>query len=156
MKFEGLHALALLEGIKGLIALALVSIVYLLAGQDLHEMVLERMRALSITEQSHYAQWLLMLADKVSQGRFPMFTALALLYASFRFVMAYGLWLQLRWTEWFAFVSGCLYIPFELYAIYQDPSKLTNWLILLFNLMVVSYLFWVLKRDKPPLSRQTI
>jgi len=148
MKFEGLHALALMEGVKGVMALMLVLLVYFLSGQDLHAMTLERMRALAISEQSHYAQWLLMLADKVSQGRFPMFTGLALLYASFRFVMAYGLWFHLRWTEWFAFVSGCLYIPFELYAIYQDVAKLSNWMILLFNLIVVSYLFWVLQRDK--------
>lgn len=156
MKFDGLHALALIEGFKGVIALLLVTGVYLLSGQDLHAIMLEKMQSWSISEQSHYAQWLLMLADKVSQGRVPMFTSLALLYASFRFVMAYGLWLQLRWTEWFAFVSGCLYIPFELYAIYQDVHKLSSWMILLFNLMVVSYLYWVLKRDKPSLSRQTI
>ncbi|WP_394179933.1 DUF2127 domain-containing protein [Marinomonas posidonica] len=156
MKFEGLHALALMEGIKGVIALTLVLLVYFLSGQDLHAIALERMRALAISEQSHYAQWLLMLADKVSQGRFPMFTSLALLYASLRFVMAYGLWFHLRWTEWFAFLSGCLYIPVELYAIYQDVAKLSNWMILLFNLIVVSYLFWVLQRDKSKPARHVV
>ncbi|BFM51410.1 DUF2127 domain-containing protein [Marinomonas sp. THO17] len=156
MKVEGLHALAVIEGIKGVIALVLVVIVHFLSGQDLHTLVLEKMQALDISKQNHYAQWVLMLADNISQGRIPMFTSLALLYASFRFVMAYGLWFHLRWTEWFAFVSGCLYIPFELYAIYQDVGKLSNWMILLFNLMVVSYLFWVLKRDRPKSSWQVI
>ncbi|MBU2236505.1 MAG: DUF2127 domain-containing protein, partial [Gammaproteobacteria bacterium] len=45
-------------------------------------------------------------------------------------------------------------IPFELYAIYQTPN-LVNFSVLLFNLMVVAYLYWVLKRGEKALLMTT-
>ncbi|AEF55222.1 DUF2127 domain-containing protein [Marinomonas posidonica] len=155
MKFEGLNALALMEGIKGVLALGLACLVNVVSGRNLHQLVLEQMTHWSISQQGHYVQWLIGMAESLSDKNLSMVTLVALLYASLRFVMAYGLWNRLRWTEWFAFISGCLYIPLELYAIYQD-SSLQNWLILIFNLLVVSYLFWVLKRDASPQGQSNI
>ncbi|MCZ7627423.1 MAG: DUF2127 domain-containing protein [Candidatus Methylomirabilis sp.] len=43
-------------------------------------------------------------------------------YASVRFVEAYGLWLERRWAEWFAAVSGGIYIPFEIYELLYGES----------------------------------
>ena len=82
---------------------------------------------------------------KLMQNNLILVVVIALMYASFRFVMAFGLWHRLRWTEWFAFISGSLYIPFEIYALYHQLNVI-NVSILLFNLAIVSYLYWVLRR----------
>lgn len=153
MKFEGLNAIALLEGIKGVLALFVVVSVNVLAGRDLHQLAEQMMAQWSISTTNHYVSLVLSLIDSVTHKSLVLVTSIALLYACFRFVMAYGLWHRLRWTEWFAFISGSLYIPFELYAIYQTPS-LIHVSILLFNLIVVMYLYWVLKRGAKS-SKQT-
>ncbi|MCW4629828.1 MULTISPECIES: DUF2127 domain-containing protein [Marinomonas] len=145
MKFEGLNAIALLEGIKGVLALFLVVSVNVLAGRDLHQLAEQLMAQWSISTTNHYVSLVLSMIESVTHKSLVLVTAIALLYACFRFVMAYGLWHRLRWTEWFAFISGSLYIPFELYALYQTPSFI-HVSILLFNLVVVMYLYWVLKR----------
>lgn len=153
MKFEGLNAIALLEGIKGVLALFVVVSVNVLAGRDLHQLAEQMMAQWSISTTNHYVSLVLSLIESVTHKSLVLVTSIALLYACFRFVMAYGLWHRLRWTEWFAFISGSLYIPFELYAIYQTPS-LIHVSILLFNLIVVMYLYWVLKRGAKS-SKQT-
>lgn len=145
MKFEGLNAIALLEGIKGVLALCIVTIVNVLAGRDFHHLAEQMMTHWPISTSNHYLSVFLHFIERVTHKNLLLVTLILLLYASFRFVMAYGLWHRLRWTEWFAFISGSLYIPFELYAIYQTPS-LVHFLLLLVNLVVVTYLYWVLKR----------
>ena len=145
MKFEGLNAIALFEGIKGVLALFVVVSVNVLAGRDLHQLAEQMMAKWSISTTNHYVSLVLSMIESVTHKSLVLVTAIALLYACFRFVMAYGLWHRLRWTEWFAFISGSLYIPFELYALYQTPSFI-HVSILLFNLVVVMYLYWVLKR----------
>jgi hypothetical protein len=40
-----------------------------------------------------------------------------LLYASIRFVEAYGLWHELAWSEWFGAISGSIYLPIEVYEL---------------------------------------
>ncbi len=145
MKFEGLNAIALLEGIKGVLALLVAIGVNALAGQDLYQLTEQVLRQWSLSPSHHYLALFLDLVGKLTRQSLTWVTLYAFLYASSRFVMAYGLWNKLRWTEWFAFVSGSLYIPFELYAIFQSPN-LVNFSILAFNLMVITYLYWVLKR----------
>jgi uncharacterized membrane protein (DUF2068 family) len=75
-----------------------------------------------------------------------VFVALAgLLYSAIRFVEAYSLWHSYRWTEWFALVSGAIYLPFELYEFITKTSVFSGALFLL-NLAIVAYLFYRLKK----------
>jgi uncharacterized membrane protein (DUF2068 family) len=50
---------------------------------------------------------------------------LAAAYGLVRFVEAYGLWRGRRWAEWFAAVSGGIYIPFELYELFKGVTGLS-------------------------------
>lgn len=146
MKFEALNAIALFEGAKGLLALLVAVGINVVAGQDLYQLAERLMQTWSLSTDNHYLGLLLRLIDTITHQSVTLITLIAILYASFRFIMAYGLWRKLRWTEWFAFISGSLYIPFELHAIYQNIS-IVSVSILLFNLLVIGYLYWVLKRD---------
>ena len=54
----------------------------------------------------------------------------------------YGLWRQRAWAEWLAIISGCIYIPFEVYKVVRRPNEL-HWAILGINILVVLYIAWV-------------
>lgn len=151
MKFEGLKAIAVIDGIKGILALCVALSVRVIAKQDLHQLADQVMKNWPISPNNYYVNLLLNFIEKLAQQDQMLVITFSLMYACFRFVIAYGLWHKLRWTEWFAFISGSLYIPFELYAIEQNPN-LVNFSILLFNLMVVAYLYWVLKRGEKALA----
>ncbi|OLC92083.1 MAG: hypothetical protein AUH86_19685 [Acidobacteria bacterium 13_1_40CM_4_58_4] len=60
----------------------------------------------------------------------------ALVYSAVRFTEAYGLWHQREWAQWFALLSGSLYLPGELYSLlhYSSPLK---WMILAINIGIV-------------------
>ena len=64
-------------------------------------------------------------------------------YTLVRFIEAYGLWHNLRWTQWFALVSGAIYLPFELYEMVHHFNLLSV-IVLLINLAIVLYMFRVL------------
>lgn len=151
MKFEGLKAIAVIDGVKGVLALCLALSVNAIAQQDLHQLAEQIMEDWPISPNNYYVTLLLTFIEKLTQQDPLLVISISLMYACFRFVIAYGLWHKLRWTEWFAFISGSLYIPFELYAIYQTPNLL-NFSVLLFNLAVVAYLYWVLKRSEKALA----
>ena len=145
MKYEGLHAIAVLEGVNGVLALLVAASVILLTGEDLHTIVQQDVNLGPLSFSIHHIRTVLLFVEKLMQNNLILVVVIALMYASFRFVMAFGLWHRLRWTEWFAFISGSLYIPFEIYALYHQLNVI-NVSILLFNLAIVSYLYWVLRR----------
>ena len=63
-------------------------------------------------------------------------------YSIVRFVEAYGLWRERTWAEWFALISGALYVPFEVYELVRRPT-LIHVAVLLINLAVVFYMLYL-------------
>jgi len=66
------------------------------------------------------------------------------------FVEAYGLWNELHWAEWFAVISGAVYVPFEVVAVIDHPHWI-RFAVLNGNLLVVFYILWILienRRDR--------
>ena len=60
-------------------------------------------------------------------------------YALIRFAEAYGLWHAKVWAEWFALISGCLYLPLEIFELLKH-ANLFKWSVLAINLIVVIYI----------------
>ena len=44
------------------------------------------------------------------------------MYSTARFVEAYGLWRRRSWAEWFAVISGGIYVPIELYELAESVT----------------------------------
>jgi uncharacterized membrane protein (DUF2068 family) len=65
----------------------------------------------------------------------------ALLYSSMRFIEAYGLWRIRAWAEWFAIVSGGVYLPVELYELIQRATAVKA-VVLIVNIAIVGYLIY--------------
>lgn len=145
MKFSGLKTIASLEALKGVAAVLVAIGIHVLEGVDLHAQVLSLMTSLHWNENGHYAQMLLHSVDGLTRSSFTLVTVVAIFYALVRFVESYGLWHEMRWTEWFAFLSGAVYLPFELYGIFKDPNLVTGG-VLVINLIVVGYMYTILKK----------
>jgi uncharacterized membrane protein (DUF2068 family) len=81
-------------------------------------------------------------ASRTSDARLKTLAGLAFLYSIVRFVEAYGLWHMRSWAEWFAIISGGIYIPLEVFEIAKHVSRLRV-LALLVNITIVAYLLYV-------------
>jgi len=140
----GLRTVALLEALKGVLALVFAYVLISLIRRDVDfedaaEHVLD---FLHIGLQHRIAQQFLDAADKMSDTRFITIIAFAAAYAAIRFAEGYGLWRQRAWAEWLAIISGSLYIPFEVYKLARRPNQL-HVVVLTVNVLVVLYIGWV-------------
>ncbi|HEY4960054.1 MAG TPA: DUF2127 domain-containing protein, partial [Terriglobales bacterium] len=88
------------------------------------------------------SQAFLNAADKMSDVNVMLIGGLAMAYAVLRFLEGYGLWKQRAWGEWLAIISGCVYIPFEVYKLVRHPNEF-HWAVLGINIIVVLYIAWV-------------
>jgi uncharacterized membrane protein (DUF2068 family) len=138
-----LRAVASLELAKGLVVLLLgfgaVSLVHKDAW-DVAEAVLRFLRV--NPDHHHYAQVFLNLADNVTDKKLWAMAAGATAYSIIRFIEAYGLWGARTWAEWFALISGALYVPFEAYELARRPTPV-HLAVLLINLAIVFYMLYL-------------
>lgn len=143
----GLHIVALFEGAKGTLVLlagfGLLSLIH----QDLHQAADELVRRFHMNPAHHYPKIFIDAATQVTDTRLWVLSASAVLYAAVRFVEAYGLWRRQPWAEWFAVLTGGMYIPLELYELLRGVSW-AKVVVLAVNSGVVGYLAYVLISSK--------
>lgn len=140
----GLRTVAVFEALKGALALAsaYVLIVMIQRDVDFEDAAEHILFSLHISPSHHWTQEFLHAANKISDLNLAMIGAIAITYAALRFAEGYGLWRQRAWAEWLAIVSGCAYLPFEIYKVIRRPNQL-HWAILGINILVVLYICWV-------------
>lgn len=138
----GLRAVASLELTKGLIVLLLGFGAVSLVHKDVWDVAEAVLKFLHVSPDRHYARVFLNLADNLTDARLWLLAAVAAAYSVLRFVEAYGLWLERAWAEWFALISGALYVPFEAYELVHRPS-LIRAAVLLMNLGIVLYMLYL-------------
>ena len=142
-RMAALRAVASLELAKGLVVLLLgfgaVSLVHKDAW-DVAETLLHFLRV--NPDHHHYAQVFLDLADNVTDRKLWALAAGAAAYSVVRFVEAYGLWRARTWAEWFALISGAIYVPFEAYELARRSTPI-HLAVLLINLAIVFYMLYL-------------
>ena len=140
---KGLRAVALFEAFKGVIVLSLGFGLLSFLGRDAEDLAERLVNRLHLDPAHHYPAIFIQAMAGVTDARLWLFAGLAALYSTVRFVEAYGLWHARRWAEWFAALSGAIYIPVEVYELAHRAS----WLklgALVINLVVVGYMVWLL------------
>jgi uncharacterized membrane protein (DUF2068 family) len=143
----GLRAVSLFEAAKGVLVLSLALLLPTFVHRDLHGIIAEIRTRWDFDPSSHIPELARVLMQDLTGARLHFLILLAAIYALMRFVEAYGLWFERRWAEWFALVSGGVYLPLELYEL----AKGFSWLKLGFlaaNLVIVLYMAAVLMRGK--------
>jgi uncharacterized membrane protein (DUF2068 family) len=138
----GLRLVALFEAGKGLlvllVGLELLSLVHQ-GAQNVGEEIVERFH---LNFARRHPRILLYAATHLNDSNVRLLALAALAYSTVRFVEAYGLWRVRAWAEWFAIVSGGVYLPFELYELIRHPT-LVKIVVLLVNAAIVAYLVYV-------------
>ena len=142
------RAVALLEAAKGALVLlagfGALSLIHHDAGRLAEQLV----GHLHLNPAKHYPRIFIDAAAHLTDARLWMLAGLAAAYGLIRLVEAYGLWRERRWAEWFAAVSGGIYIPFELYELFRGVAWLSV-AALLVNVFVVGFMVNALVRAHP-------
>jgi uncharacterized membrane protein (DUF2068 family) len=134
----GLRTVATFEAIKGFFALVL-TVILISVRHHVEDIAEEILYHLHIAFDHKLAQAFLHGAADLSDMRVWTVLALALSYAAVRFTEAWGLWHCRVWAEWFALLSGALYLPVEIEKVFEHR----NWLsvaVLAVNLAIMLYM----------------
>jgi uncharacterized membrane protein (DUF2068 family) len=136
---KALRFIALLEILKGGVvvigALALLHFVH----RDIAAIAAALLDRLHVPPGASLATYILQGADSVTPAKIKGLIGFATIYSTIRFVEGYGLWLARIWAEWFAIISGTVYLPFEVYELIQKVT----WIhvgVLLANVAIVVYM----------------
>lgn len=146
--FSTVRVVALFEAAKGTLVLLTGFSALSLIHHDAQRFAEQLVGHLHLNPAKHYPRIFIDTAAHLTDARLWMLATLAATYGLVRFVEAYGLWRGRRWAEWFAAVSGGIYIPFEFYELFQG----INWLslgALVANVLIVGLMVNALLRNQP-------
>ena len=147
-KHFGLRGIALLEAAKGLLAIMVAVWLISLLHKDIQDVAEHLLRILHkivhLNPDGRLAREIIRGARHVTRGNLHLWIAGTLAYTVIRFIEAVGLWLEKAWAEWFALISGCLYLPIEIYELARHATPI-KWAVFATNLLIVAYLAWLLR-----------
>ncbi|MCK5817834.1 MAG: DUF2127 domain-containing protein [Psychromonas sp.] len=145
----GLKAIAALEASKGVIAILVAFGLHVLAGKNLQHVAELIVSYAHLNPASHFPSIFIHAASTFSDSKTNLLAIGAFAYSLIRLVEAYGLWNELVWTEWFALLSGAIYLPFEIYEVIFHTGFLAVGALLI-NIIVVWYMSRILlsKREE--------
>lgn len=138
----GLRSIAVFEGLKGVLVLAIACGGLSLLHKDIGDAAEALIRRIHLNPASHYPRIFLEAAERATDAKLWAIAGAAAAYATVRFVEAYGLWNARVWAEWFALLSGGLYLPWEIYGLLDHATAL-RWAVFVTNLAIVLYMLYV-------------
>ena len=143
---RGLHLVALFEGAKGLLVLLVGFGLLKFIHKDVHEAAMQLAVHFHLNPASHYPRIFLDLTERINDTKLWSMAIAAAMYSIIRMVEAVGLWLRKAWAEWFAVLTGGMYIPIEIFEVARSVTwpRVT---VLVVNVGVVSYLLFVLIKN---------
>jgi uncharacterized membrane protein (DUF2068 family) len=156
-KHFGLRGVSLFEAGKGLIGLVVGAWLVSLRHKDLESVAAHLLsflhKVLHLSPDGHIARSIMRGAGRVNHENLHLWALLAFAYAAIRFTEAVGLWKAKEWAEWFALISGAMYMPYEIFELARHPTLIKVAIVAL-NALIVWYLAWIL-RDSHRRKRRT-
>ena len=146
---HGLRTIALVEGAKGVLVLALGLSLLSLLHRDVEQLAEQLIRLTHLNPARHCCQIFIQTASVVSNRFLWMLAMAAFLYACLRFAEAYGLWHMRAWAAWLGVITGSVYLPIEVYQLFHRVTAFRIGLLCV-NLIVVGYLILGLVSATPP------
>lgn len=137
-----LRAIASVEIVKGVAILLIGFGLLTLLHKDVQIEAESLLIHLHINPDRRLSQALLDAAANVTSARLWAYAAACAIYAAVRFTEGYGLWHSRVWAEWFALLSGAMYLPWEVLKVIEHPRPV-HWSLLLVNLLVVGYMSYI-------------
>lgn len=143
----GLHLVAIFEAFKGVLVLLVGFELLAFIHKDIHLAAMRLVEHFHLNPASHYPRIFLDLSEHVNDTKLWGMAIAAAMYFLVRMTEAVGLWLKKSWAEWFAVLTGGMYIPIELFEVARGLTwpRVT---VLVVNLGVVAYLLFVMITDR--------
>lgn len=135
----GIRAVALFEAAKGVVVVAAGLGMLALLHRDAQSVAEEIVRHLHVNPARHFPRIFIDAAATATDARLWALALAAMAYAAVRFAEAYGLWHERDWAEWFAILTGSLYLPVELYELTVSVT-MVKIAIFAVNLFIVAWL----------------
>ena len=144
---RSLKAIALFEAAKGALVLFAGFGLLRYAHVDAQHLADVLVRHVHLNPASAHPRIFKMLLRHAGDGQLRLLAVGAGIYATIRFVEAWGLWFDRRWAEWLALVSAAAYLPIELY----ESIHTRHWaaiLVLIVNVIVVAVIAFHLRNAR--------
>lgn len=144
---ESIKAVAIYEIVKGVGALIGAGALWLW-----HTDLARWLNTATDTWQRHFGQLLAPQVDSVvtlaqqASKNWTLFLLFIFVYASIRFIEAYGLWQDKTWAYWFSVVGYGIFIPIELYYLIVSPFDWFKLGIFILNIIIVIVVYRNMKR----------
>ena len=137
----GLRAVASFEAFKGIlvVVLGIFLVIYHHRAEDVTENLLDH---LHINPDRRLGHALMNAAATISDARLWTIAAAIVAYSTVRFVEAWGLWNRRVWAEWFALLSGAMYLPLELLKV-AERATWERIAVLIINAIIVAYMLYI-------------
>jgi uncharacterized membrane protein (DUF2068 family) len=149
-----LRGVAMFEATKGIVVLLLGLGLLKLVHKNLDEFAEQLIRFLHASPGGRLSNLFVTAAGKTTDKGLWALAAAAMVYSLVRFAEAYGLWHGREWAEWFALLSGAMYLPWEAFSLLRHPHPI-KWIVLLANVVIVVYLLIlrILANSRKPTAR---
>ena len=138
-KHPGLHMIALVELVKGALALLAASGLELMGPAPLQHWVHLLIDHFQLDPDRGAMAWLL---HSINPNAVHFAALVVLLYGMLHILEGWGLWRAKAWASWLGCITAALYLPFDIYAFANHRHWLAA-VVVLINLIVV----WVLAHD---------
>ena len=144
---SALRTVALFEATKGalvlLVGFGLLSLVH----RDAQHFAERLVAHAHLNAAARYPRIFVDVASQLTEVRLWLMAVGATVYSLLRFAEAYGLWHARRWAQWIAALSGGVYVPYELFALYERVTWLGLGSLMLNAAIVVFMSYSVLHKE---------
>ena len=140
----GVRAVAVYEGVKGVLVLAVASGLTLVH-KNLHDIAMRLVEHAHLNPAAKYPRIFLTAAEQFQDMRLLLLATGALGYVVIHAAEAYGLWHRRPWAEVLAASSAGIYLPFEVYELVRKATALRASLLVA-NTAVVVLMLLALRR----------
>jgi uncharacterized membrane protein (DUF2068 family) len=136
---RGVRSIAIFEAFKGAVVLLVGFGLLHFLHHDIQSAAEELVRHSHLNPAHHYPHIFIEAARHTDDSRLWFLASLAFIYSAARLVEAWGLWRLRTWAQWFAIVSGGIYVPIEVVEIINRTTPLRV-MVLAINAFIVIYL----------------
>ncbi|HQZ97770.1 MAG TPA: DUF2127 domain-containing protein [Pyrinomonadaceae bacterium] len=146
-----IHFISVMKVVKGAILVAIGIKLLTLLGRDVEAWATDFVTRHGIDIANKYVQSALDKLSGVGNTQLMQMSGVAFGYSCLLFTEGIGLWIQKRWAEYLTAIATSLFIPIEIYEIYEKFTWVRVALLVL-NVFIVWYLVTRLTDEKKEIS----
>lgn len=133
--------------VKAAILIAVGIKLLTLLDRDVHEWASDLVTRHGIDTANKFVESTLHKLEGVGNSQLAAFSTVAFVYSGLLLTEGIGLWMQKRWAEYLTAIATALFIPLELYELYERFTFVRVGILAL-NIFIVWYLVTRLRDEK--------